>query len=125
MIRAVLVLSLIGVLAPASVAKSPRTTITVHVTNLKGDPVDRASVIVRFISSHSVVKMGKAESTQYELRTSQEGVAKFPSIPQGKIRIQVIDKRYQTYGQVLDIGDEEKTVDIKLNPPQTQYSAHE
>jgi len=87
--------------------------------------VDRASVIVRFVSGHSVVKMGKASKTQYELKTNQEGVAKFPPLPQGKIRIQIIDRRYQTYGDTIDISDAEKTLDVHLNPPQTQYSAHE
>ena len=48
----------------------------------------------------------------------------FPSIPQGKIRIQVIAKGYQTFGKIFDITEEEKTVDITLNPPQQQYSAH-
>jgi hypothetical protein len=124
MTRAAFFLSLIALLVPAF-AKAPRTTITINVTNLKGEPVDRASVIIRFISGHSVVKLGKAESTQYELRTNQQGVAKFPSIPQGKIRVQIIDKRYQTWGDIVEINDEEKTLNIKLNPPQSQYSAHE
>ena len=74
---------------------------------------------------HSVVKLGKAKSTQYELRTNQEGVAHFPPIPHGKIRVQVIDKRYQTWGDVFDVSEEQKTLEVKLNPPQSQYSAHE
>lgn len=124
MTRAAVLLCLLALAIPA-VAKTPETTITIKVTDLQGKPVDRASVIVRFISGHSVVKMGKTKNTQYELRTNQEGVAKFPPIPQGKIRLQVIDSRYQTWGDVVDISDEEKSIDVKLNPPQTQYSAHE
>ena len=124
MTRAAFLLSLIALALPA-MAKSPETTLTINVTDLKGAPVDRASVIVRFVSGHSVVKMGKANKTQYELKTNQEGVAKFPPLPRGKIRIQVIDRRYQTYGDTIDIGDEQKTLDVHLNPPQTQYSAHE
>src|SRR5579884_1737732 len=124
MTRAAFLLAVTGLLAPVF-ARTPETTLTIHVTNLKGEPVDRASVILRFISGHSVVKLGKANSTQYELRTSQEGVAKFPPIPQGKIRIQVIDKRYQTWGDVVDVSEDQKTIEVKLNPPQSQYSAHE
>jgi len=124
MTRSAFVLCLTGLMVPA-LARAPETTLTIKVTNLKGEPVDRAAVIVRFISGHSVVKLGKAQSTQYELRTDQEGVAKFPPIPRGKIRVQVIDKRYQTYGDVIDVTDEQKTIDVKLNPPQSQYSAHE
>jgi uncharacterized GH25 family protein len=124
MTRAAIVLSLVALAAPL-VAKTPETALTIKVTDLKGNPVDRASVIVRFISGHSVVKMGKATKTQYELRTNQEGVAHFPPLPEGKIRLQIIDPRYQTYGDTVDISGGEKTLDIHLNPPQTQYSAHE
>ena len=41
-----------------------------------------------------------------------------------KILIQVNAKNYQTYGQEFDINDDERTVEVKLNPPQQQYSAH-
>jgi len=36
----------------------------------------------------------------------------------------VIAKGYQTFGQIFDITEPEKTVPITLNPPQQQYSAH-
>ena len=47
--------------------------------------------------------LGKAIRTTYELRTNQDGEARIPEIPQGKIRIQVIAKGYQTFGQIFDI----------------------
>ena len=100
------------------------TKIDILVKNQNGKPVDRASVVVRFVEGHSIVKLGKAIRTTFEQRTNQEGEVQIPSIPQGKIRIQVIAKGYQTFGEVFDITDEEKTINIKLNPPQQQYSAH-
>jgi len=90
-----------------------------------GHPVDRASVVVRFVQGHSIVKLGKAVRTTFELRTNQDGEAKIPSIPQGKILVQVIAKGYQTFGQTFDVNEDEKTLDVTLNPPQQQYSAHE
>ncbi len=101
------------------------TKLTVHVTNDSDKPVDRASVIVRFVEGRSYVKLGKKIRNTYELRTNQDGEASIPAIPQGKILIQIIAKGFQTYGQTFDIAEDEKTVDIKLNPPQKQYSAHE
>jgi hypothetical protein len=80
---------------------------------------------VRFVEGHSVVKLGKSVLTTFEMRTNQEGEVKIPQIPQGKIRVQVIAKGYQTFGQVFDVTEDEKTIDIKLNPPQQQYSAHQ
>ena len=100
------------------------TKITVKVTTLSGNPIDRASVVVKFVEGHSLIKLGKKIITHWELRTNQEGLAKIPALPQGKIQIQVIAKGYQTFGQIYDVDSDEKAIDIKLNPPQTQFSAH-
>jgi hypothetical protein len=123
MMRALLV-SVLAFATAATTFAAPMTKINIVVKSGAGKPVDRASVVVRFVEGHSVVKLGKAIRTTFELRTNQEGEAAIPSIPQGKIRIQVIAKGYQTFGEVFDITDEEKTVNITLNPPQQQYSAH-
>jgi hypothetical protein len=101
------------------------TKLTVEVKNIDGKPVDRASVVVKFVEGRSVAKLGKKIRTTYELRTDQDGLAKIPEIPQGKIQIQVIAKNYQTFGKVFDVDQEEKTVEINLNPPQAQFSAHQ
>jgi len=103
---------------------APMTTLTISVQSLGGKPVAHASVIVRFVKGHSVVKLGKSIRKEWELQTNEEGVAKIPPIPQGTILIQVIAKDYQTFGENFDIDEEQKTVEIKLNPPQKQYSAH-
>jgi len=100
------------------------TNLRIEVKTLGGRPIDRASVIVRFVEGRSVAKFGKKIRTNWELRTNQDGVAKVPPIPQGKILIQVIAKGYQTFGQTFDVTEEEKTLEIKLNPPQPPYSEH-
>src|SRR5450432_2409204 len=103
---------------------APMTKLSIQVKTQSGRPVDRASVVVKFVQGHSIVKLGKAIRTTFELRTNQEGEANIPTIPQGKIRIQVIAKGYQTFGQIFDVDEEEKSIPIVLNPPQQQYSAH-
>jgi len=119
MVSAVLLASL-----AAGALAAPMTKINIVLKDQAGKPVDHASVVVRFVQGHSVVKLGKAIRTTFELRSNQEGEARIPSIPQGKIRVQVIAKGYQTFGQIFDITEEEKTLDITLNPPQQQYTAH-
>jgi hypothetical protein len=106
-------------------AAVPMTKLNVVVKTESGRPVERASVVVRFVKGHSVIKLGKAVRTTYELRTNQDGEVKVPEIPQGQIRIQVIAKGFQTFGQIFDVTEEEKQVDITLNPPQQQYSSHQ
>jgi len=117
-------LILLASAAPAY-AEVPMTKLTIHVVNDSDRPLDRASVIVRFVQGRDYIKFGKKIRETYELRTNQEGEATIPEIPQGKIVIQVIAHGYQTYGQTIDIDEAERTVNIKLNPPQKQYSAHE
>jgi len=124
MIRKALLL-LLALCALPLAAKPPMTAITVKVTTLSGKPVDQAAVVIKFVSGHAKLKLGKKILTQFEMRTTQEGLAKFPEIPQGKIQIQVIASNHQTFGEIFDIDEPEKTVEIKLNPPQSQYSAHE
>ena len=100
------------------------TTLTIAVKNDVGKPVEQASVVVRFLKGHSVMKLGKGIRKEWELHTNQEGIAKIPPIPQGTILIQVIAKNYQTFGQTFDVDEQDKTIEVKLNPPQKQYSAH-
>ena len=124
-----MLLRLLGVIAVlASVttcfAETPMTKLKVNVRSLTDKPIDRAAVIVQFVEGRSVIKLGKKIQTRWEVRTNQEGFAKIPAIPQGKIRVQVIAKGYQTFGDVFDVAEEDKTLQIKLNPPQPQYSAH-
>jgi hypothetical protein len=106
-------------------ADPPMTKLRIEVKNIYDKPVQRASVVVRFVEGRSITKFGRKIITHWELRTNQEGIANIPTIPQGKIRVQVIAKGYQTFGKVFEVNEEEKTLEVKLNPPQTQYSVHQ
>jgi hypothetical protein len=102
------------------------TKLTVVVKTQSGRPVDRAEVIVRWKANakHPRLSYGKNVARQFDMRTDQEGHVEVPSIPQGSIQIQVFAEGYQTFGKIFEIFDEEKTVEVTLNPPQQQYSAH-
>lgn len=101
-----------------------QTKITVQVQNQYDKPVENAEVIVDFLGSRQVTKIGKRKKVHWEMRTNQEGIARFPPVPKGTVQVQVFARRYQTFGEKVDIDEDERTVDIKLNPPQPQYSAH-
>ena len=105
-------------------AAADLTKITVHVVNQAGKPVGNASVILRFVSGRSAFKGFSKVKKTWELRTSAEGDAKIPAIPKGNILVQVIAKNYQTYGATVPVEEDERTIEVKLNPPQAQYSAH-
>lgn len=111
--------------APVMAGDDAMTRLKVEVKTLGDRPIDRAAVVVNFVEGRSIAKLGKKVMTRWEVRTNQEGIAKVPSMPEGKVRIQVIAKGYQTFGQTYDVEGEEKTITIKLNPPQPQYSVHQ
>ncbi len=118
-------LAALVVLALPLLADDATTTLRIEVKTLKDRPIDRASVVLDFLEGRSVAKLGRKVRKHWEMRTNQDGIAKLPPIPQGKVRVQVIAQGYQTFGQVYDLSEEEKTLEIKLNPPQSQFSVHQ
>ncbi len=100
------------------------TKIKVVVTNERGTPVERASVIVKF-EGRSIAKLGKKIKTSWELRTTQAGVVEMPELPKGKILVQVIAKGYQTYGKTYEIEEDQRTVEVTVADPQKQFSSHQ
>jgi hypothetical protein len=108
-------------LTPAS-ADDSRLTVQVLSAD-SGKPVDRASVIVKF--RHGIGVNLKKIQTQWETKTSEEGIVKLPSMPQGEVSIQIIAKGFQTHGGIYELTEPEQTISIKVNRPQKQYSEHE
>lgn len=108
----------------AAPAGPPMTKLRIEVKTIHGTPVERASVIVAWSGERSTLKLGKRTRTHWETRTNQEGLASIPPLPQGKILVQVIAKGFQTFGQKFEVQEDEKTIEVVLNPPQPQYSAH-
>lgn len=101
-----------------------QTKLSVRVLTPGGKPLDRASVIIKFVSGRDKLKAYTKIRTQWETKTNQEGFVQIPVIPQGKIQIQVIANGYQTFGGIFEVNEPEKTLEIKMNAPQAQYSAH-
>src|SRR5580704_18784250 len=119
MIRTLL-LVLTSLVALTLTAADP-TRLTVHVVSaLSGKPIDRASVIVRFKEGLGVNL--KKIQTSWETKTNQDGSVTLPSMPQGKVEIQIIASNYQTFGDMFVTDKPAETIEIKLNPPQPQYS---
>lgn len=100
------------------------TTITVHVTNQAGKGVGNAGVRIKFVAGRSAFKGFAKVTKSWEMRSSLEGFAKIPPIPKGTILVQVIAKNYQTFGQTFEVQEDDRTIEVVVNPPQEQYSAH-
>jgi 5-hydroxyisourate hydrolase-like protein (transthyretin family) len=114
-------LLIVATTAALTLTAADPTILTVHVTSaVSGKPIDRASVIVRFKEGLGVNL--KKIQTSWETRTNQDGNVTLPSMPQGKIQIQIIASNYQTFGDMFVTDKPAQTIEIKLNPPQPQYS---
>jgi len=101
-------------------AKTPKTRVEILVTSMEGVPVEHAEVTVKTVN-------GKKSHIYWKLYTHEEGIVRTPAdveIPQGTVLIQVIATGYQTFGQTFEVNELEKTIEVKLNSPQEQYSAH-
>ena len=126
--RVKLAVLLLGVLLAATAlwALTPMTNLKIVVKTQAGRPVDRAEVIIQWNANakHPRSSFGKNVSTKFEMRSNQEGEATMPPIPQGNIRVQINAKGYQTFGEVFTVEQEDRTIEVKLNPPQQQYTSH-
>jgi hypothetical protein len=101
-----------------------KTTIKVSITNQYDKPVENAEVILDFLGSRQLMKGGMKKHVHWEVHTNQEGVAHFPPVPEGVVQLQVNKLNYQTYGKKIEVAGAEQLVEIKLEPPQKQYSTH-
>ena len=118
-----LVIALLASL-PLIAAGPEKTLINVTVKDQHDKPLDNATVILDFLGSRQIHKLGRRRQTHWEVRTNQQGLAHFPPVPQGTIQVQVIAKNHQTFGKKFEIDTDQKAINIKLNPPQEQYTAN-
>ncbi len=104
----------------ALLAKKQRSSLRIVVVDHEGEPVPRASLIIRTLKGKKHRKVGRS----FELKTSQQGTAPLPPMKQGFVLLQVIAEGYQTYGETVELRESEQTVTVKLKPPQDQFSVH-
>jgi hypothetical protein len=107
--------------SPRAQAKEELTTLRVVVQDEQGEPVPRASLVVRELKGKKRNKVGNS----LQLRASQQGIAPFPPMKRGVVLIQVIAEGFQTFGDQYELTEPEQTINITLKPPQKQYSVHE
>jgi hypothetical protein len=81
-------------------------------------PVAEASVYVRFTEVH---KVGKDKKMEFDLKTNQEGVARAPDIPHGKVEIQIVATGWASFGQIYDVEQDQQTIHIELERPPRWY----
>src|SRR6266496_1019796 len=82
-------------------------------------PVKNASVVIHFLR-----KDGSQDEEGLQLKTDTEGRAGIEDIPYGKLRLQVVARGLQTYGEDVEINSAQQEFVIRLNPPADQFSIY-
>lgn len=83
-----------------------------------GKPLKNAAVVFH-------PALGDTTEGNMELKTNDEGVATLSIIPQGsQVLVQVIVPGYRTFGRKYDVPGSEKSITVKMLPPNQQYSIY-
>ncbi|HMG85870.1 MAG TPA: carboxypeptidase-like regulatory domain-containing protein [Terracidiphilus sp.] len=98
--------------------KPPPATSHIEVSVVRdtdSKPIENAAVIFQLVG----------EKGNMELKTNEDGKSVIDVLPTGsKMRLQIIAKGYQTYGQEYMIDKSDLTFGIRLKRPGEQYSIY-
>jgi len=91
----------------------------VVIKDSNGKPIRNASVVL-----HPVGKNGKQQRGGIQLKCDAEGKASYDGVPYGKLRVQVLNPGFQTFGDDYMVDKPEMDIVIKLKRPVGQYSIY-
>jgi 5-hydroxyisourate hydrolase-like protein (transthyretin family) len=101
--------------------KAPVPTARIEVTILKdvnGKPIENAAVIFHPMQ-------GEKDEGNMELKTNEDGKTIIDVLPLGAtVRLQVIAKGFQTFGDDYKIEKGEMAIEIRMKRPGEQYSIY-
>lgn len=101
--------------------KSPPQTARIEVTIVRdtnGKPVENAAVIFHPMQ-------GEKDQGNMELKTNEDGKTIIDVLPLGDtVRLQVIARGFQTYGEDYKIDKADMAIDIRMKRPGEQYSIY-
>ena len=99
--------------------KPPPDTAKIEVSVVRNDdgkPIENAAVIFRALN----------EKGNMELKSNEDGKAIIDVLPIGAtVRLQIIAKGYQTYGQDYKIEKDQMAIAVRMKRPGQQYSIYQ
>ena len=102
--------------------KDDRTRLTLNVlTESSSQPVADAHVVVRFLVEKT---LRRDKRTSWEAKTNRKGVVVLDDIPYGAVKVQIIAKGFQTYGEQHDLRKADEQLTIRLQSPQKPASSY-
>ena len=102
--------------------KEERTRLTLKVlAESNSQSVADAHVVVRFVVEKP---LRRDKRTSWEAKTNRKGVVVLDDIPYGAVKVQIIAKGFQTYGEQHDLRKADEQLTIRLQPPQKAVSSY-
>lgn len=100
---------------PATSSRPTRKTFDLQVEVTTGNPAEK-------VEGAKVLVASEEEGPKFnkDKKTSKQGVASFSKVPQGKIKVQVVARECDTFGDVYTVSQDDQTIKItvkKRNPP--------
>jgi hypothetical protein len=83
-----------------------------------GEPIFQARLTLQFNESGSAIKLRRGKAITYSAKTNAKGRYKFTGIPKGTIRLLVTADRHQSYGEELELTEDNQVIEVKLRRPQ-------
>lgn len=100
-------------------ASAAGSRLTIHVTaGEKNEPVDSASVYVKYIQEH---KLRKDKRFEMNVKTNRDGIAHVPDPPKGKILVQIIAPGWKPFGKWYEVADLSQPIQVHLEKPPRWY----
>ena len=117
-----LLTTILGAQKPEEQSKDGNARLTLQVLDQTNkQAVADAHVIVRF-AEQRILRRDKRVA--WEAKTNRKGIVVLSDIPRGSVKVQVIAKGFQTYGDQHELDKPEEELTILLQPPKGQVSAY-
>ena len=98
---------------PTPTPSASRKTCTLQIEVTVADSSEKVDgQMVELTSRETGLRFSKKE------RTNKEGIARFSQVPQGLVRIQMVVRQFDTFGQDYNLTDDNQTIRITLKKQQ-------
>lgn len=102
---------------PARADEPELTSVNVLVKDAESDqPVAFARLTLQYREDRG--KLKRAKTISLGAKTNPQGRYKFVNVPKGTIRLMVIADRRQTFGQEIELEQDDQLIEVKLRKPQ-------
>ncbi len=112
------VIFLMAGVAPTPARAAENTDVRILVTDAStGKPIFQAHLTLEFTVSR---RFRRDKFYSLSAKTDMKGIYRFRDIPKGKIRLLVIAKDHQTFGQIYEITEDNQLIHVKMKAPRPQ-----